>query len=164
VKSELEINRKLLEFIRGSTNDTDKIKESINQFFESSNLDTKINSGNTLFRKLTNIKVESQEKQITLEPIPVKTIHDIKGQTLTANMVYLHKDSKEEYGFLTSYGAIVQKPGYYSEIDKRVTYVAMSRATTLLVVALHDDSYSSLSDEIQRVLQEDFEVVKSSSI
>lgn len=160
LESGLEINRNLLAFIRDSSGDTERIKESINCFFEINNQGTRINSSNSLFSRLAKIKGEARDSQTVLEPIPLKTIHEIKGQTLSVSLVYFHKGSKEEFGFLTSYGADIKMPSYYSEIDKRVGYVAMSRATTLQVVALHADTYSCLSDEVKKVLQEDFDLVE----
>lgn len=164
LESELKINQHLLEFLRDSSEDTEGIKKAINYFFKISKQKAKINSSNSLFQKLDRIKGEAKSNQSKLESIPLKTIHEVKGQTLTANLVYLHKGSKEEFGFLTSYGTDMQKPSYYSEIDKRVVYVGMSRPTTLLVVALHADSYFQLSDETKEVLKEDFEVVECSEL
>lgn len=99
-------------------------------------------------------------------PLPLinaKTVHDLKGQTLTSSLVYLKKDSKEEKAFLDTYSTEIQLDE--SElINKRVLYVAMSRATTLLIIACHTDSYSTLSAKERTILENDFNILTSAVV
>src|SRR5699024_867065 len=119
---QLKINKSILEFFRGNS-DYSLIKEAINAFFNILGEETKINIKNKLFRELEQLKDTKNNDAInTSLKIPIKTIHDLKGQTLIANMVFLNKNSKEEYGFLKSYTSLLKRHYYYSEINKRVVY------------------------------------------
>ena len=106
-------------------------------------------------------EIENNNIAKTATVTPVKTIHDLKGQTLIANMVFLNKNSHEEYGFLNGYTTLKHNENY-NEISKRVVYVAMSRATTLLSIALHEDTYNSLTEESRMKLKEDFKIFRES--
>src|SRR5699024_9038411 len=135
------------------------IRDSINLFFKVFGLNSRINKSNSLFRKLEELKeIEYINPTKTCHENSLKTIHDLKGQTLKANMVYLHKNSREEFGFLKSYTSLLEPPAYYNEINKRVVFVAMSRATTFLAVALHSDTYDALTEEGRMKLKEDFKI------
>jgi len=161
---ELGINKALIEYYRGTAKYT-VIRDSINLFLNTFESNSKINVTNSLFRKLEELKkVKNNGPQKTSYVNSLKTIHDLKGQTLRANMVYLEKGSREEYSFLKSYTSVLEPPGYYNDINKRVVFVGMSRATTLLTVALHLDTYDSLTEEARMKLKEDFIIQRESKI
>ncbi|TFJ93096.1 UvrD-helicase domain-containing protein [Lentibacillus salicampi] len=161
---DLKINKTLIEYYRGTANHT-LIRDSINLFLNVFGSNSKINKTNGLFRILEELKeVESISPTKISDKNSMKTIHDLKGQTLKANMVYLYKNSREEHGFLKSYTSLLEPPRYYNDINKRVVFVAMSRATTFLAVALHVDTYDSLTEEAQMKLKEDFIVQRDSKI
>lgn len=159
----IEINKNVINYLRGDS--ISKIKDSINSLLVALQISNKINLNNNFFKKITSVK-NRQNNMITnnINLIRTSTIHNIKGQTLLANMVYLNKGSKEEHGFLESYNSHLPKPKGYLEIDKRVIYVAMSRSTTFLSVALHADTYDKLTEETKIKLKEDFIVQKDSDI
>jgi len=160
----LKINKALIEYYRGAA-DYRLIRDSINLFFKVFGLNSRINKSNRLFRKLEELReVEYINSTKICREYSLKTIHDLKGQTLKANMVYLHKNSREEYSFLESYTDLQDPPVYYNEINKRVVFVAMSRATTFLSVALHVDTYDNLTEETKIKLKEDFIVQRDSDI
>lgn len=157
------INKCVLDFLRSSTDEVEHLKSAINNFLAPFNKSIKV--CNRLFTEIKRIKNNrDSEIETKNDLIPVQTIHSTKGQTLSTNMVYLSKESVEELGFLESYGVPTINHVEYQEIDKRVVYVAMSRSTTLLVVALHADTYSNLSDEIKNELKKDFLVVEEDEL
>jgi len=158
----IEINKSLIDYFRGDLNSLNKLKDSINSFLNALGATSQINLSNSLFVKIKSLKdlndnVVKEDGSI----IQTKTVHNVKGQTLKANMVYLAENSVEEYGFLDSYNMSLPRPDMYREIDKRVVYVAMSRATTHLVIALHENTYKLLTKDTRMKLREDFKILKS---
>lgn len=159
---DLEINKALLDYFRGLA-DYKSVQGKINLFLINFGSRSKVNNNNNIFKELDEMK-DGEYKINQTSEIPTKTIHDLKGQTLTANLVYYRKGSREEYGFLNSYTPNLEQPKYYDEINKRVAFVAMSRATTLLVVALNNTTYNNLTEEARLKLDEDFDIVREEEL
>jgi len=164
VSYELKINKELMDYYRHNTNYT-LIKDSINLFLGVFGSISKVNITNKLFERLERIK-ETKYSSLTKESsgTSIKTIHDLKGQTVMANMVYLVKGSREEYAFLKNYTTLIERPKYYNDINQRVVFVAMSRVTTLLSVALHEETYNNLVEETRMKLKKDFNIVSENDI
>lgn len=160
-----KINRELFNYLLGKSV-KDNLKNEINNFLNELGIKGSINKSNKVFDELKELKDKFSDNNQDVNPtrIPVKTVHDIKGQTLLASMLFLEKDSKEEFGFLKSYTDEILEPQYYGEMNKRVVYVAMSRPTTLLCVALKDKTYNNLSLEAKELLIKDFEIINEDDI
>lgn len=157
---ELELNRALLDFLKPSNKTNDLLTQTLNHILSTYNITEPITQTDRLIDNLSTLKSESinSDDTKTTPIINSKTVHDLKGQTLTSSLVYLQKSSINEKAFLSNYCSKINLEET-ELINKRVLYVAMSRATTLLIIALHRESYSELSEAELKNLKNDFDVI-----
>ena len=85
-----------------------------------------------------------------LEPAPgmlARTIHDVKGESITAVMLVARKQNAEDWAS----EAWTQEPPSSVTESTRVAYVAMTRAEQLLVLAVPVDSSATTLETYKRV-------------
>src|SRR5699024_3247013 len=152
----IKINKNLIKVLRGNRSSSNDLKDLMNSLLTTLGGKSLINKNNSLFKEIEFLTKATLIEKEPENEIQIKTVHNVKGQTLKTNMVYLSEGSVEEYGFLNTYDSSFPKPDKYREINKRVVYVAMSRSTTLLIVSLHQNSYDKLTEETKAILQKDF--------
>ena len=92
--------------------------------------------------------------------LEIKTIHKAKGETHTATLVFdTYKDGYDIFQLLDSFKGIKQKASKTIQAKKKLIYVATSRATHLLCLAIHKKHIYRKNDK--EVSSEDINLLKN---
>ncbi|WP_305752309.1 UvrD-helicase domain-containing protein [Mammaliicoccus sciuri] len=151
-----ELNNILLDVLKFGLNDNKKkqIRDIINYILTEKNRTT-ININNSLFKRCECILQSNASigHQYSNEIDDIHTIHSVKGETLRSVLVVNFDDGPFVDILLHQYG--LKDELNYSNTDKNILYVALSRVSFLNVFAIHEDA---LTQESISILEKDWEI------
>jgi len=159
LKSDYKLNSKIINFINNlpsfdlSLKDWNSETEKyINSFFElETDIDFKLKQ-----KQGKAIYEESIAKLYNTENIesnyPISTIHQVKGKTFDALMLFLGKNSKGQSISLNDY----IKPTDFPNDSKRMIYVAMSRPRNFLGIAVPSETNN---DKLKEIFGNDITII-----